>query len=58
MIGIIFAVPVGLGVAMAVLGRSSVRMKQDQIDADRANVLSNWWAGEYLPPPDDGRPPH
>ncbi|MGN6796156.1 MAG: hypothetical protein ACTHJW_27535 [Streptosporangiaceae bacterium] len=39
-IGILLAVPIGLGVAMAVRGRRSGAVNQNQIDAGKADSLA------------------
>ena len=56
-IGILLAAPVGLTVALALRGRRSRRINQNQIDAGKADSLSTWvpgpgdrFLGEYLPP--------
>ena len=56
----------GLAVALGVVGemrnRRSGRLQQSKIDAESAHTLimppGNHTVSEYLPPPDDGRPPH
>jgi len=60
--GGMFAVAVGLGVVLTRRDRRSGREDQIPIDADKAHTLDYgngaWLTGEYLPPPDDGRPSH
>ena len=63
-LGGMLALAVGLGVATAIRDRRSGRVDQNMIDADKARSLTithiggRSSSGEYLPPPDDGRPSH
>ena len=60
--GGMLAVAVGLGVVLARRDRGPGPGDQIPIDADKANTLNYGMgirsSGEYLPPPDDGRPSH
>lgn len=52
-IGGMLALAVVLGVVGEMRNRGSGRLQQSKIDAE-----SDHRVGEYLPPPNDGRPPH
>jgi len=63
-VGIALAVPVGLAIAIGLRDRRSGCVNDKRIDADKARSATTSFVpggrhfGEYLPPPDDGRPPH
>jgi hypothetical protein len=60
-IGVMLGMAVSMAVMMDIRDRRSRqrRVQSSQIDAIAAESLSvGWPVGEYLPPPDDGRPQH
>jgi len=57
-VGIALAVPVGLAIAIGLRDRRSGCVNDKRIDAEKARSATTAYFAEYLPPPDDGRPPH